>query len=220
MNDSQLYISAIRLVGADQYPLVDPRDHYAIHRLLCDCFPRLDRSAPAHDVRFLFRVDWESGVPILCVQSKLPPDWSALGPRFKGKIAPPRPLILPPTREGAKLRFRLLARPTKREWKKGGTGRRVSLLEETQQRQWLDRKGRNHGFTVESCVVTACTWYDSKTNERLPDRSLKPLEAIRFDGILVVIESKNLLHAIADGIGTQKAYGFGLLSVTSWSPQS
>jgi len=39
------------------------------------------------------------------------------------------------------------------------------------------------------------------------------LGAVRFDGVLVVTDPHKLREAVANGIGQQKAFGFGLLSL-------
>lgn len=39
------------------------------------------------------------------------------------------------------------------------------------------------------------------------------LGAVRFDGVLIVTDAEKLRIAVCNGIGTQKAFGFGLLSI-------
>jgi CRISPR system Cascade subunit CasE len=39
------------------------------------------------------------------------------------------------------------------------------------------------------------------------------LGAVRFDGVLVVTDRDRFIAAITDGIGSAKAFGFGLLSL-------
>lgn len=208
--NNQLYISAIRF-PADSVPAaIASQDFYRNHCLVYSAFPNKEAAIAA---RVLFRFDLEDEIGYLYVQSKAPPDWSRLTKaNIKLDIIGPLPYEIP---KGDRFQFRLLARPTYRIGKKDNPqkGERRYLIAETEQREWLDRKAKTHGFVVENCLLLNRIWYDSKNPETLPNGNLKPLHSVQFDGILSVTEREKFEEAVRNGIGTQKAYGFGLLSL-------
>lgn len=208
--NQQLYITAIRVPADSEFAEYARWDYYQLHRLVCMGFK--DREA-AKAARILYRFDLEGEAGFLYIQSLQKPDWSRL-PR-KLDIRGPVPLKLPEMKQGDELRFRLLAKPSWRVGKKkyAQYGRRLTLRTERAQRAWLERKANQSGFRVTACVITERVWNDTKTNERLPNGSPKPLYGVQFDGRLLVTDPPKLVEAVANGIGPQKAYGFGLLSV-------
>lgn len=189
---------------------------------------------------FLFRIDPLPATVlsrhVIIVQSAIEPDWDYAfhnAPEFlaaKPKVDPFSITFA----AGQRLRFRLRANPTKRVAAKnerlGGVmaGKRVGLASEGEQIGWLLRKGEAGGFRIPG------EWVDAKHPEtgepfQLPnfrvdvvpegrDRNGKPghdgeFLAVRFDGVLVVTDPARLRETVAGGVGTGKAFGFGLLSL-------
>ena len=115
---------------------------------------------------------------------------------------------------GTPLSFRLLARPARRTstGKGNDPGPRRDLRTDEERLAWLHRKGEGRGFRVTTCGLTMMTFAAVH-----PGLSLRAkggsFTAVRFDGELVVIDPDRLREAVAQGIGTQKAFGFGLLSL-------
>ncbi|WP_428939775.1 type I-E CRISPR-associated protein Cas6/Cse3/CasE [Fontivita pretiosa] len=213
MNDRPpLYISAIRVPADSEFAATAWWDYYRLHQLVCRGFA--DRRALA-EARVLFRCDIEGDWAFLYVQSRTKPDWSKLEPPLSDCVAGPTELQLPSLQPGLRLRFRLLARPSVRIGEKSSPdrGRRLTLEREPEQRQWLQRKGMIHGFEVHTCTLTDRIWHDTRAGHTLPNGQLLPLHAVLFDGVLSVVDPDKLWHAIRNGIGPQKAFGFGLLSV-------
>lgn len=186
-------------------------EFYQVHQFVCAGFR--DKQA-AVEARILFRYDEEAdGVGCLVVQSLEQPDYS----RFEGKLKQdgcsvlgPKPIALPTFVSNDVLVFRLLARPTKRVAVGPSRGKRRSLRTEEEQIQWLYRKATENGFRVDQVQPTDVVWFDSKASRGGDNRKLR---AVRFDGVLTVLDPQLLARAIAFGIGAQKGYGFGLLSV-------
>lgn len=207
MNNS-LFISAIRFPRGSTAAATASQDFYMNHKLVYMAFPTKEAATAA---RVLFRFDIEGDDGYLCVQSKAEPDWSRLPEPIRKNITGPVPLAIP---KAERFRFRLLAKPSFRIGKKGDSdkGFRVTIAEPDNQMQWLRRKGEEHGFSIERCLLTERVWHDTKTNELL-NGNPKPLYGVQFDGILRVTDRDRLIHAVANGIGPQKAYGFGLLSL-------
>jgi CRISPR system Cascade subunit CasE len=189
---------------------------------------------------FLFRIDTlPRVVPSrhgIIVQSAIEPDWDYAFHNAPKLLTGP-PMVKPFNLSfavGQQLRFRLRANPTKRVAAKnerlGGVmaGKRVGLTTETEQLRWLLDKGERGGFRIPG------EWVNAKrpeTNEPvlLPnfrvdvvpegrDRNGKPghageFLAVRFEGVLVVTDPGTFSDTLAGGLGSGKAFGFGLLSV-------
>jgi CRISPR system Cascade subunit CasE len=176
-----------------------------MHRTILRAFP-----GPLDTDRVLFRLDYsrEGGQLTLLVQSRLTPDWShhqSLTGYLLG--SPESKEFSLAVRSGQRLRFRLRANPTvKRE------GKRLGLLTEESQRQWLDRKATEGGFRVLGVQVVREGMAQGRKTEGEQRHGLSHL-AVRYDGVLEVAEPDRLLCTVASGIGSGKAFGFGLLSV-------
>ena len=204
---------------------------YEMHRTLMNGYP-YPRVEGRCDL--LFRVEpSRTGPPVVLVQTRDDPDWSRLPDGYLLGPAPCKPLDLT-VRPGQRLRFRLRANPTKRVAAKnerlGGVmaGKRVGLDAEVDQIRWLLRKGEVGGFSVPG------EWVEARRPEtgepvRLPnfrvdaipegrERGDKPghagdFLAVRFEGVLVVTDPAAFRECVAGGLGSAKAFGFGLLSV-------
>ena len=222
MSFPTIYITAFHVPADSMFAALASWDYYKMHQLLACGF---GDKAELQAARLLFRFDVEGNSGFLYAQSKIKPDWSRIEEHLPGfildtestpefSVIGPKPLSLLGVENGAILRFRLLARPTMRigDKKNPEFGRRVSLDFEEKQREWLEDKAEFHGFKIERCTITDRLWHDSRLGE--VHRGMpKMLKGIQFDGILSVTESAEFYLAIASGIGTQKSYGFGLLSV-------
>lgn len=222
MTYPNLYITLFHAPADSLFSALASWDHYRVHRMLCGGFGDAEELKAA---RVLFRFDFDGHNGFLYCQSKSEPERRRL--EFKlGELLPddkqfdmvkvygPNRLKLPEITDGNRLRYRLLARPTIRIGDKADEeyGRRVSLDFEDEQRDWFEDKGDFHGFQVDSCRISDRYWHDSKGGEF--NRGMpKLLKGIQFDGELTVTDRDLFFKALADGIGTQKAFGFGLLSV-------
>jgi CRISPR system Cascade subunit CasE len=238
-----MYLSRLILNPRSRQVQRDLADPYELHRTLLRGFAQGKVDTPRHDegaAGVLFRLDAhpQSGLPILLVQSQLQPDWSFLQAESMGAyLLPPDPwhdddnlAVKAPRLEflsGQTLAFRLRANPTKRlNAGKGHKGKRIGLYEVDQQLDWLKRKADQSGFRL----LTAQTSRDEKIKlddaipaklkpgdsiKEEPPRQMHKLEmfSVQFDGILQVTDPDRFLATIQSGIGSGKAFGFGLLSV-------
>jgi len=226
-----MFLSRLKLNLRDRGVRRDLANTYDMHRTLLRAFPNAADGGPG---RVLFRVDQERSEPsLVLVQSSRTPTWSALPVGYLLDVQT-KPLDRLTLVSGQRLRFRLRANPTKRVAAKnerlGGVmvGKRIGLTTEADQVRWLLRKGEASGFRIPGAWVEA---KDPETNQpiQLPnfrvdvvpdgrDLNGKPghageFVAVRFDGVLVVTDPDAFRNTIAAGIGTGKAFGFGLLSV-------
>ena len=185
------------------------------------------------DAGFLFRIDpIPGGQTVIVVQSAIQPDWDYAFQNADYLLAAP-----PQTRQfhpqyptGKPLLFRLMANPTRKIDTKSGpdgnrrNGKRVPVQPENLLR-WLVQKGEQSGFSVveKGLIIQTSYIHFNKPNthqkERVCDRSPSKMDygvrlrAIRYDGVLGVTDSDRFHAAIAQGIGSGKSFGFGLLSV-------
>jgi CRISPR system Cascade subunit CasE len=175
------------------------------------------------------------------VQSAVEPDWSRLPDMYVADSPDERgnPAVRRVDTEydqissGMSFSFRLRANPTKRistnnmEQGEKWRGKRVELRREEDQLAWLERKGEQGGFSVlradvQPDIVDARTTNLEKVRGRRPaqgDTAPMPLRfgAVLFEGRLEVVDQALFLAALRNGIGSGKAFGFGLLSIASVS---
>lgn len=227
-----MFLSKLTLNIRDRLVRRDLARPYELHRTLMNSypFPRVENRCD-----LLFRVEpSQDGPPIVLVQTRDDPaGWTGLAQGYLLRTIQTKPLDLPVS-SGQRLRFRLRANPTKRVAAKNQrlgavmAGKRVGLTTEAEQLRWLLNKGMSGGFGIPG------EWMDAiapETTEpiQLPnfrvdvvpegrDRNSKPgagggFIAVRFDGVLMVTDPELLKAAVASGIGSGKAFGFGLLSL-------
>lgn len=237
-----IFLSQLRLDPLSRRVQSELSRSYEMHRTLCHAFPNFtgDEWTAA---RVLFRADDnDSGRLQLLVQSKYEPDWHAFSQHLSGArylLAPPQVKEWEPQfRAGQTLRFRLLANPTFRPKKDDGSdGERRGLYREAERLDWLVRQSTRCGFALPLTQMTlrrngeplifrgrphdeltldlpACQVIDLNDGQRFPlsDRKIQ-FSAARFDGVLQVADVELFRHALENGIGPAKGFGFGLLSI-------
>jgi CRISPR system Cascade subunit CasE len=146
-----------------------------------------------------------------------PPDSKEVSAALEGVVA------------GAVLRFRLRANPTRKIETKTGpqglrrNGKRVELKTEQEQLDWLRRKGVDGGFALVS-VRTASEIPDVRVSDEGKlggfrasihenGRRRVTFASVLFEGRLRVTDAEKFRGSLEQGLGSAKAYGFGLLSV-------
>ena len=216
-------------------------------------------SARGPDAGFLFRIDpGPTGRAVILVQSAVKPDWDYAFHNAGYLLTAPaevKPLD-PSFTAGQRLRFRLVANPTKKidtirqearqrctkeelRQIEGRNGRRVpvpSAEELSTWRQknpngderafisvrlidWIERKAEPSGFSLENVTVQPGYSYFKKpdTQEEQPRKQQRKdpgrRRSARYDGVLVVTDPARFRGTLIRGIGSGKAFGFGLLSV-------
>ena len=224
-----MYLSRLILNPRNRQVCAELERPYQLHRTLLRAFPH---DLPAQAERVLFRLDEvaQRGELHLLVQSQQLPDWGYLGvPGAREYLAQVFAQENPAVKEvnyrllaGQVLSFRLLANPTKRlsrSLTRGmETSKRVGIYASKEQIEWLQRKGEQHGFRL----LSAQTGQQARRKDQRPPQAedAEPQVAhdlqflsVRFDGMLAVVDPARLQTALAQGIGSGKAFGFGLLSL-------
>ena len=123
---------------------------------------------------------------------------------------------------GDRFCFRLHANPTvKRKVPGKKNGRRDPCVTEEQQLVWLARKGESGGFVIPSLctddgrevpAMTVTPLGQTQAYRKKDSRTLSHF-GVRFEGLLVVTDVHKFTETIESGIGSGKAFGFGLLSI-------
>ena len=207
---------------------------YEMHRTLMRAFPdRADGGAG----RVLFRLEVsreEDRPPVVLVQSEHEPDWTPLKQRDYANVSGPKRIVLTSSettaqpadaariRTGDRFRFRLVANPTvKRKVDGRKNGRRDACVTEEQQLAWLSRKGESGGFRLTMIETddgrqvpnVTVTPTGRMTSSRRKDNRRITHHGVRFEGVLEVTDANQFARTLESGIGSAKAFGFGLLSV-------
>jgi len=236
------YLSRLFLNNQNREVRHDLGDCHRLHTRILKAFGDAPDGVPARDYfGVLFRTELVEGAPgltRLLVQSNTLPNWSYLDGTCLGE--PPTPVSNPSVRTldtdyerispSMSLIFRLRANPTKRISDRTAgredrlLGKRVDLLREDEQIAWLHRKGQQHGFRLLGTAAVASVpdihaARGEKTRGRrgLPDQAALPLTfgSVVFNGRLEVTDRDRFRQALVTGIGSGKAFGFGLLSVAA-----
>jgi CRISPR system Cascade subunit CasE len=194
------------------------RDHaniHDMHRTVMSAFPNITEATPARQAHaVLWRLDSTNDGFVQYVQSRTEPDWNVLPEGHLTAPAEVRPLrpVLDAVEPGRRMAFRIVANPT---WCEAKSRKRMVHREPERQVEWLMRKGEQHGFVI-------------PTDGAEPDVAPSPIptlvgrknaatkitvEAVRFDGHLVVTDPTAFTEAVVAGIGRAKAYGCGLISL-------
>lgn len=231
-----MYLSRLLLNPRNRAVWRDLANCQAMHRTVMSGFLATQLPGDARaalGVLHRVEVNHRSGTVTLLVQSMEKPDWSRLDGYLLDVLgAEENPAckqvdhLYESIAPGTVLAFRLRANPTRRIDTIAGPdgvrriGHRVELSHEEDQIHWLRRKGEQGGFqlltvrtapTVPNVLVMPA---QKVVGDRRNDKGSRiTFGAVLFDGELVVEDEEAFRQSLQVGIGSGKAYGFGLLSV-------
>lgn len=219
-----MYLSQLKLNCQNRQVMSELARPYEMHRTLTTrCFDAAAIVAQrntaraeaegAHGLLFRLDVDPATSQLILLAQSQTRPNWAGLPDAYALEVHGPKEFDLTDKLVAEQaMRFRLRASPTKRLGKswpfKQDIGKRVPIKDEDEQLKWLERKGREHGFSV---VRVQISGKDRQFGHKAGCNM--QWHSVCFDGVLVVQDPAALRMAVEAGIGTAKGMGFGLLSL-------
>lgn len=175
-------------------------DTYAWHQAVWKCFPH------AKNRDFLTRILADGSCFVLSRIQPSRPDWC---PESGWKAKEIASTFLDHT----VYRFDLFANPTIRllhdaqghNYERGKEPR-VPLIHVPLQQAWLERKGKAHGFCIQSLDIDPARklYFRRKGKQGLH-------VGVRFRGVLQVTDKQLFEKAFYTGIGGAKAFGFGML---------
>lgn len=163
---------------------------------------------------FLFRIDPIMGRnPVVVVQSAIKPDWGYAFHNAGDFLAadPQTQALQTDFNKGQRLRFRLLANPTKRD-KESGRRLPADSFDD-----WLQSRSTKNGFALDADALQMQLGYVSlfkpKWRREPEQKRAIRLRSVRYEGILTVQQPDDFKDALIGGFGTAKGFGFGLMSV-------
>jgi CRISPR system Cascade subunit CasE len=228
-----IFLSRLLLNPRSRAVRRDVADCEELHRTVLSGFPQTLGDVKAREeFGVLHRVDTERNRISLLVQSRIEPSWTSLPAEYLMAVGHNPACkrvdqMYAGLAVGTQLRFRLRANPTKRlQVTRPGSrltpGKRVDIRAEDEQLNWLTRKGEHGGFLVcharahpgisDLRIVPGHAEGDLRGGPG-PHRSRLTFGSVVFDGLLRVTDGEAFLQTLEQGIGSGKAYGFGLLSI-------
>lgn len=208
VSDGALYLTQI-LVGFEKaIGDLQIRDAYDWHQRVWQAFG--GRDGQARD--FLIRVDRQDDAYRLLILSSFPPTVPAWCPQecFSWKAVPDAFF------EHTRYRFRVLANPTKKirvdtsEGVRKKNGRRVPITSREELVKWIARKALVGGFRISPEDVRTVS-HGRTMFQKLGVKGTHT--SVDFEGELEVVNPIQFRAAVANGIGSAKAFGFGLLVI-------
>lgn len=205
-----MYLTRLRLDASHPQARRDLANAYEMHRTLSRAFAASPDEAP---LRFLWRLEpapasaTDAPATVL-VQSHAAGRWQALN-ELTGYLRQPVEekqvdidRLLQPGRCCA---FRLLCNPTVTR-----NGKRLGLLREGEQNEWLQRQGQKHGFSLAGVRIgrsERVSWRQGRDGHRIT------VQVVQFDGVLRVGDPAKVAAVLCSGLGHAKALGLGMFSL-------
>lgn len=189
-------------------------DSYDWHQRLWECFPGLSEASRS----FLTRIDLLEGVVrawLLSAQKPSKPLWCheeafalrEIAPGFLSHLHYAFDLRVNPTK--ALVQRNTDGTPKLKSNGKRASGKRVPLVDPVDLRAWIERKGSESGFRIADAKlleIGPSVGYHFRKKEHAGVHG-----GVQFRGILEVTDPVAFSRAHAKGIGSAKAFGFGLL---------
>lgn len=219
------------------------RDIYRVHQRLSMAFaPKPEGSPSIFLYRIDQRIEDNSSRAVILVQSKVEPDWQRAFENvrtiFFFLAVPPQVRVYEPSfAPGERLRFRIRINLSKKIRKaRDGTDLRVDRngaprdqskraavtwngdegeTPDAAIRQWFAKKADKRGFEPvdKAYDILHLGWVVGHKPGRPENERIRFRSAL-LEGTLRVTDGAVLLQTVETGLGSGKAFGFGLLSVT------
>lgn len=168
--------------------------------------------------RKLWRIDTLQGNQYLLIVSESKPNFMHLIKQFGFDNQTGESLsydtFIDHIKTGQKWRFRLVANPTQSVSDKAHPEHRGKIKAEVSDKylqEWILRKAEQNGFhIVDEVFIKNKRWYSFKKGKNAYHVRFK---AVTFEGVLEVTDETLLKQALIAGIGREKAYGMGMLTL-------
>lgn len=185
------------------------RDSYAWHKRIWEAFP----GTPDAERDFLSRLD-DTGndfrLLILSVNPPTRPDWCP-SDQWQSKAIPES------FYEHPSYRFSLLANPTRKRvvrdaaGQRKKNGKREPIVGREDLIAWLEKKQEQHGFSIDTDSLRTIP---RPRQSFIKQGATGTHTATEFIGILHVTDANLFRVAAQRGIGSAKAFGFGMLCLS------
>lgn len=178
----------------------------------------VESSFEGERTRRLWRIDDLNGKKYVLILSETKPDLKRFSEQFgypgEYETKDYSPLLERIT-YGGKWHFRLTANPVVS--KSDGSGKRGKIIAHVtpeHQKHWLTERAEKLGFSLdpEEFQVVRTKRYDFRKRNGSGSSRVRLLSAT-FEGILTVTDTDKFKDALCAGIGREKAYGQGMLTI-------
>lgn len=207
-----MFLSQLLLDPVSRQVRAEITNRYELHRTLTAQFPAECRM----DIGLLYRIelpDSQVYQPIrLLIQTQIEPDWRGIDRSGFVFETPQVKEFVPDFKVEERYCFRLLANPTVRRVQLDGKSKRVGLYKPEEQQSWISRKAKQGGFSIEALDIKNFGMIESIKRKDQHVFQIQHL-GVQFDGILRVTHEEIFLKTLINGLGSAKAFGFGLLSL-------
>lgn len=217
-----IYLSKLVLNKNSTEVRRDLNDCNELHRTIRTIFLRTrnNNKVVGDEGRLLYRLgeDLQRKEVYLLIQSEVLPDWSQLPKGYLANKADSMvckviDFVYDYLSEGMVVKFHLRANPTTRE---PGTRKRKALKTDDELKEWIKRKGSQHGFEVLNVTTEITVEKGTRKPNNSPGSEKKTMffNAVAFEGQLQITNKELFIAALKFGLGSGKGYGFGLLSIS------
>ena len=169
--------------------------------------------------RKLWRIDDLYDDKYLLILSNDPIDFSAVAEQFGYGTeyeCKSYDRLLDRIENGSIWHFRLKSNPTiqsKKSTSSNGRGKVFAHKTTSYQEEWLRKKAECNGFSLidGEWSVTGSKWYVFKKNRS--QKSQVKMLSVTYEGLLTVTDTELFKNALTKGIGREKAFGMGLITI-------
>ena len=163
--------------------------------------------------RRLWRIDDLNGKKYILILSETIPNLEHFAEQFGyvGKYeTKDYSILLDRIMNGGKWRFRLTANPTISK----SHGKVLAHITPKYQKKWLSDRAEKCGFSLDDdeFQIVQSKWYDFHKKDGDKSANIRLL-SVTFEGILTISNAEKFKEILCNGIGREKAYGQGLLTV-------
>lgn len=175
----------------------------------------IDSAEGGERKRKLWRVDRLNGNTYLLILSEDKIDFSIVAEQFSdGKVETKSyDDLIARSVSGSEWRFKLRANPTVKKFD-SNKNKSVNIphITPNYQLKWLAERAERNGFSVkhDEVFVTENSWIEFR--KKSGGKPVKIL-AVTFEGKLTITNEELFRKAMIGGIGREKAYGLGLLTI-------
>jgi len=189
------------------------RDCHDMHRTVMNAFGEINADQPRASEDVLYRLIPTPQGGMMYLTSKKVPDAESLdkyGFHVEGvrDIDVLKSVFVP----GSRWKFDLAAVPSKKIRAEGKNSRRAYLTTSDERRSWLERKGEQNGFRILYLEERG----EQKTSGRRGNAKII-FTSMQFGGILEVTDAEKFWNGYCEGIGSERAYGMGMLMLAGQS---
>lgn len=193
-----------------------------LHAAVMSCFPP---NKDQTDARILWRIDRHGHNVTLWVTSSTIPSFEHIQEQagwaneVTWETRDYTPLLQRLIR-GQQYRFRLAANPVVTTLCEDGKKRRLPLVRENEQLEWLTARSEQIGVNLIATDIdgnehpSVTITEDKKLRFRRKQQTVT-LARVQYDGVLTVTDPKLLADALVRGVGKGKGYGLGMLTLAA-----